>query len=191
MVARARNAGAAFRKDERGFTLIELMIATALGLIVIGGALTVFVGGVRSEPRAASKAVALEEARATTDEITRELRQGREVPVARPSELAILTYVKQATCGGAAASTSIPCLVTYRCAGETCTRTVAQPDGREPGTAVRVAENLTSPEVFSYSPSATEPSYVGVSFSFATDTEPVTLEDGAALRNTGEEPTGP
>lgn len=190
MAARAGKAGAAFRGDERGFTLIELLIATALGLVVIGGGLTVFIGGVRSEPRAASKAAALEEARVTTDRITRELRQGREVPVAGPSELAILTYVKQATCGGAVASTSIQCLVTYRCAGEICTRIVAPPGGGESGPAVRVAEDLTSPEVFSYSPSAAEPSYVGVSFSFATDSEPVKLEDGAALRNSGEEPIG-
>lgn len=189
MAVKARKACAALQGNERGFTLIELLIATALGLVVIGGALTVFIGGVRSEPRAASKAAALEEARVTTDRITRELRQGREVSVAGPSELAILTYVKQASCGGAAASTSIPCLVTYRCAGETCTRTVAAPGGGESGPAVQVAEGLASPEVFSYSPSAAEPSYVGVSFSFATDGEPVTLEDGVALRNTGEEPT--
>ena len=193
MAARARKGrktGGAFRADERGFTLIELLIATGLGLLVIGGALTVFIGGVRSEPRAASKAAALEEARVTTDRITRELRQGREVTTASPSELAILTYVKQATCAGGAATTSIPCRVTYRCSGETCTRTVAQPDGTEPGPAIQVVAGLAGDEVFSYSPNATEPAYVGVSLSLATDTEPVALEDGAALRNTGEEPTG-
>ena len=179
------------RGDERGFTLIELLVATTLGLVVIGGAFTVFAGGVRSQPRNSSKAAALEEARVTIDRITRELRQGQEVaasPAASPTRLSILTYVKAATCGGVPGGTSILCQVTYSCSGGTCTRTVAQPDGGKPGTAVRVATGLARDEVFTYSPNASKPTYVGVSFSFSDQGEPVTLGDGAALRNAGEEP---
>lgn len=182
---------AALRREERGFTLIELLVATGLGLIVIGGAFTVFAGGVRSEPHMAAKAAALEEARVAADRITRELRQGIEIPSApapTASRLSILTYVKQATCGGAAASTSIPCRVTYSCSGEACTRTVEQPAGGQPGPSVRVVSGLTGTSVFSYSPSTTAPTYVGVSFSIANEGEPVTLGDGVALRNTEEEP---
>jgi len=191
MAARAWKKAAALRSEERGFTLIELLVATGLGLVVIGGAFTVFSSGVRSEPHTASKAVALDEARVTVDRITRELRQGIEIPSSpapTSSRLSILTYVKQATCGGATASTSIPCRVTYSCSGETCTRTVAKPDGSGSGAAVRVAAGLASPAVFSYSPSASKPTYVGVSFAFTNAGEPVTLEDGAALRNVEEEP---
>ena len=190
MAARTRKRAAALRLEECGFTLIELLVATGLGLMVIGGAFVVFSGGVRSEPRAQSKAAALEEARVTVDRITRELRQGREVTVASPTELTILTYVKQASCGDAAAGTSISCQVAYRCSGETCTRTVELPGGGEAGPSVQVAAGLADASVFSYSPSASEPSYVGVSLSFSDEGEPVTLEDGAALRNTTEEPTG-
>jgi prepilin-type N-terminal cleavage/methylation domain-containing protein len=190
MVARARKAAAALPGDEGGFTLIELLIATALGLVVIGAALAVFIGGIRSEPRAASKAAALQEARVTMDRITRELRQGLEFPsetTPSPSKLSIITYVKAATCGGAAGGTSIPCRVTYSCSGETCTRVVAAPDGSAPGPSEQVVRGLTSPNVFTYTP-AVKPTYVDVSFSFATGGEPVTLGDGAALRNAGEGP---
>jgi prepilin-type N-terminal cleavage/methylation domain-containing protein len=189
MAARARKATAMIRREEGGFTLIELLIATALGLVVIGAALTVFIGGIRSQPRAASKAAALEGARVTVDRITRELRQGLEIPAGTTpsaSKLSIVTYVKAATCGGTAGGTSIPCRVTYSCSGETCTRVVAAPDGSAPGPSERVATGLSSPNVFSYTPNATAPTYVGVSFSFATKGEPVTLGDGAALRNVGE-----
>lgn len=178
----------ALRREERGFTLIELLIATALGLVVIGGALTVFIGGVRSEPRAASKAAALEEARVTMDRITRELRQGLEIApktTPRSSELSIITYVKATTCNGTIGGTSIPCRVTYRCSGQTCARIVSAPDGAAPGPSVTVVRGLTSPNVFTYTP-AVKPTYVGVSFSFATSGEPITLGDGAALRNVGE-----
>jgi prepilin-type N-terminal cleavage/methylation domain-containing protein len=190
MAARACKAAAALRREEGGFTLIELLIATALGLVVIGAALTVFISGVRSEPRAASKAAALEEARVTMDRITRELRQGLEIPAGTtPSsrKLSIVTYVKAAACNGTAGGTSIPCRVTYSCTGGTCTRIVSAPDGSAPGPSVTVVRGLTSPDVFTYTPEA-KPTYVGVSFSFATSGEPITLGDGAALRNVGEGP---
>jgi prepilin-type N-terminal cleavage/methylation domain-containing protein len=191
MGARACKAAARLRCEEGGFTLIELLIATALGLVVIGAALVVFVGGVRSQPRAASKAAALEQARVTVDQITRELRQGLEIssgttPTA--SQLSVVTYVKAAACGGPARGASIPCRVTYSCSGESCARVVAAPDGSAPGPSEQIATGLSTPDVFSYRPSATAPTYVGVSFSFATGGEPVTLGDGAALRNVGEGP---
>lgn len=175
------------RGDQRGLTLIELLVAAGLGLVVVGGALTMFVSGIHSEPRTASKVTAIQEARVTVDRITRELRQGLETPTTTASKLAIVTYVKAATCGGAAASTSIPCRVTYECSAGACTRVVAKPDGTSPGAAVRVASGLSTASVFSYAPSANDPTYVGVSFSFTTETDPITLSDGVSLRNYEDE----
>jgi Tfp pilus assembly protein PilW len=183
---RVRKAVAALRREERGLTLIELLIAASVGLVVVGGALTMFVGAIRSEPRTASQVMAIQQARSTVDRITRELRQGLETPTHSSTQLAIVTYVKAATCGGAPASTSIPCRVTYTCASGKCTRVVAQPNGSAPGSAVLVASGLTSNSVFTYSP-ATDPTYVGVSLSVASDGQPITLSDGVALRNPSEE----
>jgi type II secretory pathway pseudopilin PulG len=168
-------------------TLIELLLAAVAGLVVIGGAFTMFAGAIHSQPRDSAKVAAMQEARTTADRITRELRQGWEAPIATSSQLAIVTYVKAATCGGAAASTSIACRVTYTCSGTTCTRVVAQPNGSAPGSAVRVASGLTSPGVFTYSPSAADPSYIGVSFTVSGSGQPFSMRDGATLRNPGEE----
>lgn len=189
-MSRTRRAAAALAREQRGLTLVELLVATMLGLLVFGAGLSIFLSAVRSEPRTGSKVAAIQQARFTVDRIVRELRQGLEVaktPTPSPSQLAIVTYVKAATCGGTAASTSIPCRVTYTCTAGTCTRTVAKPDGSSPGGAVQVASGLASSSVFSYSPSDTAPTYVGVTFAFSTDSEPVTLGDGAALRNPGDE----
>jgi type II secretory pathway pseudopilin PulG len=184
----ARRGAIALRREEGGLTLIELLIATSLGLVVIGAALTMFVSTIRSQPRDTSKVAAMQEARTTVDRITRELRQGLEVvPTPSASQLAIVTYVKAATCGGTAASTSIPCRVTYTCSGTTCTRVVAQPNGSAPGPAVRVASGLASTSVFSYLPSAADPGYVGVSLSVSGSGQPFTLSDGVTLRNPSEE----
>jgi prepilin-type N-terminal cleavage/methylation domain-containing protein len=186
-----RKAAAALRREERGFTLIELLVATGVGLVVVGGALTIFVSGIRSEPRTASQVTAIQQARVTLDRITRELRQGSEVPktpTASSSRLAIVTYVKAATCGGAAASTAIPCRVTYECSAGQCTRVVSQPNGTGPGPSAVVASGLTTANVFSYLPDEKAPTYVGVTFSFDSGAgEPVTLGDGVALRNLEEE----
>jgi Tfp pilus assembly protein PilW len=170
-------------------TLIELMLAAALGLVVVGGALTVFIGAVRSQPRDSSRVAAIQQARVTLERITRELRQGWETPTTSSSQLAIDTYVKAATCGGAAASKAIPCRVTYTCSGTTCSRVVAQPNGSSPGTAVQVASGLSSANVFSYLPSAADPSYVGVSLAVSVSGgQSTTLTDGVALRNPSEAP---
>lgn len=186
---RVRKAAAALRREEGGLTLIELLIAASIGLIVVGGALTMFMGAIRSEPRTASKVAAIQQARITVDRITRELRQGLETPTASPSKLEIVTYVKVATCGGAAASTAKPCRVTYECSAGKCMRFVAQPDGSAPGPAVQVASGLASTNVFTYLPSEAEvePAYVGVTFAFDASGQPVTLSDGVALRNPSEE----
>lgn len=186
----ARKAIAALRREERGLTLIELLVATGIGLVVVGGAMSIFLSGVRSQPRVSSKVAAVQEARFTMDRIVRELRQGLEVadtPARSPSQLGIVTYVKAATCGGTAANTAIPCKVTYACSGSSCTRRVAQPDGSAPGPAVQVVSGLSSPNVFSYTPSTGEPAFIGVTLSLEAEGDPITLGDGAALRNPSEE----
>jgi len=182
-------AAAGLRREEHGLTLVELMVAAAVGLVVVGGALTMFVGAIHSEPRTSSKAAAIQQARFTVDRITRELRQGIETVTTSPSQLRLITYVKAATCGGAAATTSIACEVTYACSAGKCTRQVAPPNGIPPKPAVQVANGLASSNVFSYvyPPKSSDPSYVGVSLSFESEGQPVTLTDGVALRNPSEE----
>lgn len=185
-----RGAARPLRREEGGFTLIELLVATSFGLVVIGAAFTMFATAIHSQPRDTTKIAAMQQARTTLDRITRELRQGLEVvpsaPTPTASQLAIVTYVKQATCGGVAASASIPCRVTYTCSGTTCTRVVAQPNGSAPGTAVTVASGLSSTNIFTYSPPV-DPSYVGISFAFTGSGQPFTLGDGVTLRNPSEE----
>lgn len=177
-----RKAAAELRRGERGMTLVELLIASSVGLMVVGAALAMFIGGVRSEPKTAAKIAAIQDARVTLDRITRELRQGLSVE-ASASHLEIVTYVKAATCAGAPASTSIPCKVTYDCEDDVCTRTVAEPDGSAPGPATLVVDGLVSPNVFDAEPDV-DPTYIGVDFVLVSgDDDPVTLGDGVALRN--------
>jgi prepilin-type N-terminal cleavage/methylation domain-containing protein len=173
------------RRSERGFTLIELLVAATVGMLVLGGAVTVFIGAVRSEPRTASKVTALQQGRVATERITRELRQGVEVlPGSTSSQLSLITYVKE-TCAGAPASQSRACRVTYSCGGGVCTRAVQAPAGGVSSPAVPVVSGLASTNIFTYSASDPESdSYVGVALTFATrEGGPVVVSDGASLRN--------
>lgn len=169
---------------QEGFTLPELLMATVLGLLVVGVAATVFSAAVRSQPGLTKRGDAISQARFTMERLTRELRQGGSVYTATPTQLSFVTFVDSATCGGAHSSTAIACRVTYTCT-TACTRVEAKPDGTGPGGAVTVVSGLSSGNVFSYSPSTTAPTYIGATFTFPGQNgdDAITVSDGAALRN--------
>ena len=189
-MGRLGDMAARLRRSERGYTLVELLVAGAMGMIVLGAGVTVFIGAVRSEPRASSKVSAIEQGRIAVERMTRELRQGFNVSGASGAGLSFVTYVPQSSCGGSLVTDSKEaCRVTYQCATGICTRTVAKPDGSSPGAPAQVVGGLSSTSaVFTYSPAeaGVEPDYVGVTLSFTTrEGGPVVVSDGAALRNGG------
>lgn len=176
-------------KEADGYTLVEMLVAITMSMVVIGAGVMVFTSGIENQPRITTKADAIQQGRVTMERIVRELRQGSGiVPGTTPSasRLSIVTYV-DSTCAGAPTTTANQCGVTYSCGSPvgTCTRQVAQPDGSLPGPAVPVVSGLSGSSVFSYSPSATAPTYVGVSLAFPSSVggTAITLSDGAAFRN--------
>jgi prepilin-type N-terminal cleavage/methylation domain-containing protein len=172
---------------QEGFTLPELLMATVLGLLVVGVAATVFTAAVRSQPGLTKRGDAISQARFTMERLTRELRQGTTVYTATPTQLSLTTYVDSATCGGAHSSTAIACRVTYTCATTACTRVEAKPDGTSPGGAVTVVSGLSSGNVFTYWPTIGAARYVRALFIFPGQNgdDAITVSDAAALRNPG------
>ena len=169
---------------ERGFTLVELLVALVLGLVVVGIGTTVFTAALHSEPRVTGKLTAIAQARTTTERLVRELRQGGTVYTAAASQFSFLTFVHSSTCGGAGASSAIECRVTYSCTATACTRVEAKPNGTSPGPTKAVVSGLSSGSVFTYAPTAVAPKYVEARFSFAGPSDDaITVSDGAALRN--------
>jgi prepilin-type N-terminal cleavage/methylation domain-containing protein len=175
--------------DEQGFTLPELLVAAVLSLAVVGSAVTAFTATIHSQPRIESQAAGIQQARTTMERMIRELRQGSSVPSVSPSQLAVVTYVDDATCG----TTTPLCRVSYACTPSTntsCIRTVAKPDGSSPGPPRRVVSGLSSNNVFTYTaPSAGGAGAIGVTLAFPATggSNAVTLSDTASLRN----PSGP
>jgi prepilin-type N-terminal cleavage/methylation domain-containing protein len=180
-----KRLGARRKRYEEGFTLPELLIGMTIGLVVLGGAATVFSAAIHSQSSIDTRSLQIQQARTTADQIVRELHQGATVSTASASSLTFVTYVHSATCGGAAASTAIACRVSYSCASGACTRTVRNTNGTGSAPAVTTVTGLASSSVFSYSPTSTSPRYVGVAFTFAPKSgqNGVTVNDGAALGN--------
>jgi Tfp pilus assembly protein PilW len=179
--------------DAGGFTLVEMLIAAALSMIVIGAGVMAFTTAIDSQPRITTKADAIEQGRVTMERMIRELRQSSGIVAGTspsPSSVSVVTYV-DSTCTGATASTATQCSVTYRCGTPTgtCTRQVAQPTGGTPaGPVVQVVSGLSnSSAVFTYSPSGLTPTYVGVTLAFPASSggDAIALSDGAAFRNAG------
>jgi prepilin-type N-terminal cleavage/methylation domain-containing protein len=173
------------RRDETGFTLPELLIAMMVGLVVLGTAALMFTSSLQGQSGLQSRAFNIQQARATIDRMVREIHQGFPLTTASPNQLTFITYVDRATCGGAPSSTAIQCQVNYTCTAGTCTRMERNINGSGGGTPVQVVSGLSSSNVFTYSPSPSAPTYVGVTLSLSPQGRQtaVTLDDGAALGN--------
>jgi Tfp pilus assembly protein PilW len=183
------------RTEEGGWTLIELLVASLIAFVVIGGAVTAFLGTVHSQPKTSAKAARIQEARFAIERLTRELRQGSTVSgIATATQLSLVTYVHRATCGGANASNGRLCQVAYACSAGVCTRGESNP-GTVPSSTRQVVSGLSSSNVFSYRStsssgtcdltSATAPAYVCVTMVLPSTGggNAITLNDGVALRN--------
>ena len=179
--------------SERGITLVELLIATTLGLLVISAAVTVFTAGIGSQPVIDQRAAQIDQARSMADRITRELRQGSNASSASPSQLMVLTYIPRTACGGSTPGPDIRCRVFYNCtqAGATasCTRIECPPavlvPGAGCGTTTTVLTGLTTNQVFTFSPQTPGQAYVGLRLQFPAENgdDAITIQDGVALRN--------
>ncbi len=178
---------------EAGHTLIELLVASAAGLVVVGGMVVVLISLVHSQPESTERAGQIQEGRVYMERLVRELRQGSPVTgaTANSSQLTVNTYTR--SCNGAAPTiTAQECLVTYACtqsgAVANCTRKAGT------GAPVVAIRGLANPDVFSYATTAssatcsgattTTPALVCLRFVYPTEADDaITLEDGAYLRN--------
>jgi prepilin-type N-terminal cleavage/methylation domain-containing protein len=190
--------------SEDGFTLVELLVATVIGLAVVGSAVSLFVTAAQTQPRASDRSEQIQQARFTSERLSRELRQASDATMlpttctANCASLAVLAFVPTtAACNGSArsgTSTAVRCRVFYSCsASGTCTRTECPPTvaattvpAAPPcGPTVQVLEGLASNQVFTFSPRTPGHAFIAYALSFDAESgdDAITIEGGAALRN--------
>jgi prepilin-type N-terminal cleavage/methylation domain-containing protein len=173
-------------RAEGGYTLPELLVGVAIGLLVAAAASLVVIMAVQTQPRTTERAAQIQQGRVMLETLTRELRQGESVLVATNYQVQFLTFVAASSCGSGTTGSAKLCRVTYTCGSTSCNRTETGPSGTGPSTTEVVASGITGPNVFfpGQTPPA-EPTYVDVRLVYPQDdgAEAVTLDDGAALRN--------
>jgi hypothetical protein len=172
---------------EEGFTWPELLMAMMLSLLIVSAAAMMFTTALRSESRLTGRDHAIQQSRFVMERMIREIRQGGDV-VGTPTAqtLSFNTFVPNSTvCVGGQSDTDVhkPCVVTYSCAGGTCTRREQNPYTGVQGSAVQVVSGLATNNVFEYwSDPTTEcqpPPDVA--------NEAVSIRDEATLRNSDPE----
>src|SRR4051812_17803008 len=89
-------------RDERGLTLIELLVAATMGVILMGAAASLMISALKDQPKISKRAQTISTARWVMERFTREIRNGIAVAPgkATASEVSFTTYVRTPTCGG-------------------------------------------------------------------------------------------
>jgi len=188
------------RSDEHGFTLVELLVASAMSLVIVGAALSMLIVSVRDQPKVTSRADQAGRASTVSEQMVTELRQGVKVESVEASKVVFVTYVHSPACTSAQnpASPARQCRVTFSCATTgTCTRSVLNADGSGTARVSTLVTGISNPtEVFCYMPSsetgkcgtaksAAGTTFVGIKLQFSNTEKrtTTTLENGATLRN--------
>ena len=176
-------------EGQAGMTLVELLVAASMSVVIVGGATTMLISALRTQPELSQRAQDISTARFVLERMTREIRNGIAVDSATGSSVSFRTYVRRPTCGSSATlssgSSAITCQVTYSCTTTSCSRLEAAP-GVYTGTAKTIFTGINSSKVFNYSPSSEEPTFVGVTLRFPNPEGggSLTVSDGANLRST-------
>jgi prepilin-type N-terminal cleavage/methylation domain-containing protein len=174
-------------RGEEGFSLPELLMALALGLIVTTAGFMMFTTALRSESRLTGRDHAIQDGRVALERMIREIRQGGAV-VGTPTAqtLSFNTFVANSSvCVGGPSDQYVhkPCVVTYSCASGACTRQEQNPYTGVQGSAVQVVSGLATSDVFEYwadpSTECQPPPQVS--------NEAVSFRDEATLRNSDPE----
>ncbi|HET9198604.1 MAG TPA: hypothetical protein VFN92_10170 [Solirubrobacterales bacterium] len=185
MIARLRRQG-----GEGGFTLVELLVASAMGVVVMGAVASLVISTVRQQPKISKETQNVSSARWMLERLTHELRNGIAVSgESTASKLSFEGFVRHSTCGGSTAlpsgSAAIRCLITYECSTTACSRKETTPPSTT-GIAKPVFSGLASNQIFTYVPSVASATYVKATLRLPDPTSagsPLVISSGTSLRN--------
>ncbi len=185
---------------EAGLTLIEMLVAAAMSVVLVGAATSMLISAVRDQPQLSKKAQNVTAARWQLERVVREIRDGVDVTTATPERVSFVARVRRTECGGEVLADpeapAIECQITYTCTTASCARVEADKEVFA-GAATTAITGIDDAEVFCFVPSAnedqtecgpaqegTKPTYIGVNLKVPnpSGTGMLTISDGASLR---------
>jgi type II secretory pathway pseudopilin PulG len=187
---------------EAGMTLIELLVATIMGLIVVGGATAMLISAVRDQPKQQQQAENINTARFELERMTREIRNGVSVTASASNSVSFVAQLRRTSCGGSVPTSqsapAIHCQLLYSCTTSACTRTERAVGATSGGVTTTIVTGIDSAEVFCFVPSTNadptecgsaqtgkSPTFVGITLNVPNPSGPgsLTVSDGASLRS--------
>jgi len=158
--------------DERGFTLLELVTASALLMITVASMLSVFETLQRAAVREQSRAETTDQVRISMDRMTKEIRQAETIRAgSTASFLDMDTYID-----------GQPKHIIYDATEPNVLKRTVD------GNTVTLLERLTISALFTYEPDATDPAVITVELvakpeKFQRDPTEIALQSQVKLRN--------
>ncbi|GAC1438152.1 MAG: hypothetical protein NVSMB51_13540 [Solirubrobacteraceae bacterium] len=180
-------------RDEGGFMLIELLVVTAVLIVVVGATLALLDTGTRAENRDQEYAAEVAAAQVGLARMTREIRQASSVTSANPNSIDFFV-----TLGGQALHVFYECdFPNVGTAYNECLRTSVAAGGSLPAPSTgapvipRILNGTVADPVFSYAPNSISPTYADVKLKLPAAGElksgglshSTVLDSGGYLRN--------
>lgn len=179
---------------EAGLTLVEMLVAAAMSVVLVGAVGSMLISAVRTQPKLSQRAQNISTARWVLERMTREIRNGVTVYQANSSSVAFLASVRRTACGGAVETNpekpAIRCRVTYSCSTTACARYETSPEVTPTGGGTTIVSGLESGNVFNWGQEASGTeriTYIGVTLQIPNPEGDgnLTVSDGASLRTVG------
>jgi type II secretory pathway pseudopilin PulG len=173
---------------EAGMTLVELLVAAAMSVVLVGAAGSMVISAVQKQPELSERSQNVSTARYVLERMTREIRNGVAVYEHSGSQVSFLASVRRTACGAGVEEEddkpAIRCRITYICSAGTCSRRETSLEQPDTGPTTPIVSGLASSQVFSYAPTFEEPTYVGVTLNIPNPdgSGTLTVSDGASLR---------
>jgi Tfp pilus assembly protein PilW len=156
-------------EDERGLSLVELLVGMVVSLAILAATLQMVVIGMHKQVAVQTRVTQLAQAQLGVARIERQLRQATKVTLTSATALSFTEPVST----GVNESVALSCSTTTG----NCSETIA-------GSSQTVVSGIANSDNFTASPSNSSPDYIGIKLVIAAAGHSnATIADGVGLRN--------
>lgn len=178
-----RTALSRARSDERGFSLIELLVAMPLALLLLFAVLNFMDLTANSQKQTSDRAQAVTQAKVGLDRMAREIRTASSFKLLTSQIVEVVTPVRPAS--GASSYTGNLKLVRYDCTAGRCTRFQGPKGGPVASSGTPLFTDVRNLDVFAPTPDFVDPTFIGIKLRISVPRfeNTINLTDGVNLRN--------